>query len=84
DSNFVLVNQRMADLVGAKSPDEAVGKSDSHFFGEKLVRESIRDEREIMATGKPVVRKLEEISWKDDHVSWAPGIPTHRDQRRMQ
>ena len=71
DSNFVLVNQRMADLVGAKSPDEAVGKSDSHFFGEKLVRESIRDEREIMATGKPVVRKLEEISWKDDHVSWA-------------
>ncbi len=71
DSNFVLVNKRMSDLVGAESPEAVVGRNDRDFFSEKLVQESSRDEREIMATGEPVVKKLEEISWKDNHVSWA-------------
>jgi sigma-B regulation protein RsbU (phosphoserine phosphatase) len=71
DSNFVLVNRRMSDLVGADSPEAVVGKNDRDFFSEKLVQESSRDEREIMATGEPVVKKLEEIRWKDGHVSWA-------------
>ncbi|MEN8870198.1 MAG: PAS domain-containing protein, partial [Akkermansiaceae bacterium] len=71
DSKFVLVNQRMSDLVGAGSPEDVVGKSDAHFFGKQLVRESAIDEQKIMGTGKPVVKKLEKIRWKDGHVSWA-------------
>lgn len=71
ESNFVLVNQRMAELVGAGSPEEVHGKHDRDFFGEELVVESSHDEREIMATGEPVVQKLEKILWKDERVSWS-------------
>lgn len=71
NSNFVLVNQRMAELVGAKFPEEVQDRHDRDFFGEELIAEAARDEKRIMKTGKPVVRKLEKIGWKDERVSWA-------------
>ncbi len=71
ESKFVLVNQRMAQLVGAGSPEAVHGKHDRDFFGEELVVGSARDELEIMKTGQPLVQKLEKIDWKDEHVSWS-------------
>jgi sigma-B regulation protein RsbU (phosphoserine phosphatase) len=71
DSKFVLVNQRMADLVGANSAEEVVGKHDQDYFLEGLIKDSTHDEEEIMETGTPVVKKLEKIHWKDQHVTWS-------------
>lgn len=71
NSEFVLVNEGMAELVGEKSAEQVVGKHDRDYFEPEMVRETVRDERSIMRTGKPLVRKLEKIQWKDDEVSWS-------------
>lgn len=71
ESEFVLVNAGMAALIGEKDPQKVVGKHDRDFFGEDLVRTTVQDEKEIMATGEPIERKLEKIRWKDGHVTWA-------------
>lgn len=71
DSEFVLVNKGMANLVGEESPEAVLGKHDRDYFNEELVRATVRDEQEIMRTGIPLERKLEKIRWKDDHITWS-------------
>lgn len=71
DSEFVLVNKGMASLVGEDSTEAVVGKHDRDYFNEELVATTVRDEKEIMRSGKPVERKLEKMRWMDDHVSWS-------------
>ena len=70
-SNFVLVNQGMADLCGESSPDDLVGKHDRDYFTEDLYIGAQEDEKRIMETGQPIVNKLEEISWRDNHTTWS-------------
>ena len=71
DSEFVLVNKGMASLVGEDSTEAVVGKHDRDYFNEELVATTVRNEKEIMRSGKPVERKLEKMRWMDDHVSWS-------------
>lgn len=71
DSRFVLVNKGMADLVGECCPEDVVGKHDRDYFSSKLHESAGRDEAEIIKTGKPIVKKLERIAWKDQHVTWS-------------
>ncbi len=70
NSRFVLVNKGMSDLVGVSTPDEVVGMHDRDFFTQDLFEASGGDERRIMETGQPVIKKLEKLSWKDQHVTW--------------
>ncbi len=71
DSKFVLVNQGMAELIGEKSAEDLVGKHDRDYFLPGLVEAASNDELEIMRTGKPVIKKLERITWKNDRVTWS-------------
>ncbi|MGC6425616.1 MAG: PAS domain-containing protein [Akkermansiaceae bacterium] len=71
ESCFQLVNQGLADLLGQETPDDLVGKHDRDFFSADLTDEALRDEQEIMATGKPLPKKLERLEWKDGHVTWS-------------
>ena len=71
DSRFVLVNQGMADLLGEATSDDVVGRHDRDYFSPELHEGASADESEIIRTGKPVVKKLEKILWKDDHVTWS-------------
>ena len=71
ESNFVLVNQGMADLCNEDSPDDLVGKHDRDYFAEELYLGAQENEKRIMETGVPIVSELEEISWKDNHTTWS-------------
>ena len=68
--NFTLVNQKLAELLGAESPEEVENQHNSDFFEDEIVSEAGEDERRVMRTGKPLVRKLEKMSWKDNRISW--------------
>ena len=57
--------------MGAASPDEVRGKHDRDYFMEDRMLDAESNEKKIIETGKPVVRKLEEIRWKDEHVTWS-------------
>ncbi|MEJ6580405.1 MAG: PAS domain-containing protein [Akkermansiaceae bacterium] len=71
ESKFVLVNQGMAELIGERSPEDVVGKHDRDYFATGLVEGASKDEVEIMETGKPIIKKLEQIAWKDHHITWS-------------
>jgi len=71
ESNFVLVNQWMADLFGEKNPKDTVGKNDHHYFGEKHGEIARADELAIMKAGEPIIGRLEKVAWEDGRVSWS-------------
>ena len=71
ESKFVLVNNRMADLVGAPSPEYLVGKHNRDIVDADLIKSAEEDEQQIMQTGEPIEQKLEEIHWKDNKVTWS-------------
>ncbi len=70
DSRFIRVSKALADYLGFRTTDEAVGKADADMFDEQLARQYMADERKVMETGKPVVDKEEEQAWPDGRLAW--------------
>ena len=59
-SRFILANQATADLMGAGSPAELIGKTDGDFYPQGLAREFRADEKKLMETGRPLIDKEEQ------------------------
>ncbi len=70
ESRFIAVSHSKAQRHGL-APDELVGLCDSDFFSPEHARRSRTEERTIMATGEPVVGKLEKTQWRDGRAGWA-------------
>lgn len=69
-SRFIAVSRKMAEHFGLASPNEAVGKTDADFFSEEHASQALRDEKEILRTGKPILGKEEKETWEDGHITW--------------
>ncbi len=69
-SEFVMVNQGMADWQGLKSPAELVGKHDRDLYDEAHWRPAERDEHEVMRTGRAITNKLEQETWNNEKETW--------------
>ncbi|MFN8448444.1 MAG: PAS domain-containing protein [Anaerolineae bacterium] len=59
DLRFVLMNRSQAKLVGAASPESAIGKRDADFFPTEWVAQYVSDERAIFETGEPLIGREE-------------------------
>ena len=70
DSRFIAVSRSKAKRHGLE-PADLVGKSDGDFFSPAHAEWARVDEENIMATGTPVIGKLEKITWPDGRVTWA-------------
>jgi two-component system, cell cycle sensor histidine kinase and response regulator CckA len=70
-SRFLKTSESQARLLGMKSVDELVGKSDFDFFTEEHARPAFEDEQEIIRTGRPLIGKVEKEVLKDGRESWA-------------
>jgi PAS domain S-box-containing protein len=70
DSRFILINPAMAKVIGLKSTEEALGKSDFDIFTPEHARAAWADEQEILRTGKALVAKDEKETWPDGSISW--------------
>lgn len=68
-SRFIRINQALADYLGIKKPEDAVGKSDADFFTREHADPARADELEVMRTGQPIVAKEENDTWPDGHVT---------------
>jgi len=55
ESRFIRSNQKIANVHGLKSPHQMEGKTDFDFYPKELAEKFYRDEREIIATGKPLI-----------------------------
>jgi PAS domain S-box-containing protein len=69
DSRFIMVNKAQANLIGIKSPDDAIGKTDFDYFNLEHSKEAFADEQRIIFDGKPINR-LEYVGTKDGKFRW--------------
>src|SRR5262249_18821600 len=69
-SRFTRVNQAQARVLGVDDPQDAVGKSDADFFPPEHAAAALADEQEIMASGKPLVAKIERIEMVAGTERW--------------
>jgi two-component system sensor histidine kinase/response regulator len=70
ESRFVRISRAKARVMGLAHPDEAVGTTDANLYRSEHATEALRDEREIMRTGVPVVGKEEFEVWLDGRTGW--------------
>ncbi len=69
-SRFTRVNRAQAEVLGLKSPDQAIGKSDSDFFTAEHAQAALADERRIIESGQGLVNKTERIRRAEGQFRW--------------
>ena len=69
-SCFLRVSKGQADLFGAASPDDLIGKSDFDFFSSQHAQRAYDDEQEIIRTGEALVQVEERQTWPDRPDDW--------------
>jgi PAS domain S-box-containing protein len=60
-SRFVLANAETARVMGAKAPDELIGKLDSDFYPQEIAEQYYADEQLIIRRGRPLANKEEPL-----------------------
>jgi len=69
ESRFIAASQSTCMLHGC-SPADLVGKTDFDTFAGEHAQAAYDDEQRIIATGQPLLGKLEKESWPDGRVTW--------------
>src|SRR5258706_6398249 len=73
ESRFVWVSESLARSLG-RSAREVAGLTDADFFDETRARTYREAEREILATGTPVIDQIVEHTWPNGHVTWSLNV----------
>ena len=61
-SRFTRVNRALSVHLGLEDPSQAEGKTDFNFYPPELAQEFLKDEQELLRSGRPVLNKLERQS----------------------
>ena len=69
EGRFIAVSRSKATRHDLE-PDELIGKSDADFFSEPHAQRARADEEHIMATGTPVLARLERTHFLDGRETW--------------
>lgn len=69
-SRFLRINAALATKLGLSDPKEAIGKTDADFFPEDYARQALRDELEVMRTGRSAMNIEEHTTWPDGSQTW--------------
>ena len=70
-SRFLLVSSGwLAALSGGRSLEQVIGKTDFDFFSRPHAAAALEDERLVIATGKPIVAKVERETFHDRPDLW--------------
>jgi len=70
ESRFIRVNQAQATVLGCDCVEDAVGKTDFDFFASEHAEVAYADEQRVIATGQPLVGKVEKTVRADGRVQW--------------
>lgn len=61
ERHYLVVNKAMADWVGAKSPEEMIGRTPADYFPEPVVSAGRDEDRRMIETGEPVLNREWEL-----------------------
>lgn len=70
ESRFMLWNDAFAELAGAAAPDALLGRTDADFFPRDLAESYVRDDRNVISTGRTLVDRVELIRKADGSIDW--------------
>jgi PAS domain S-box-containing protein len=70
EGRFVRVNGSFLKLVGAKREEDVLGWRDADFFPAGMADGFRRDDREVIASGQPIVDKIELARNPDGGIYW--------------
>lgn len=71
ESRFVRNNLAHVHALGATTAEEVIGKTDYDFFSREHADKARADELHIIQTGEAVVAKVERLTLRDGHQTWA-------------
>lgn len=85
DCRFIALNRLGCEFCGVSSEREAIGKTDRDFFPANRADEYIADDRTVMASGQPILNRLEPAPEKEGspHLVVTNKIPLRDPEGRI-
>ena len=71
EGRFLSVNKAMRDFMKAPSLEAMLGRTDFDFFLPAHAQPAFNDEQWVIATGQPIVGKVEREELPDGRITWA-------------
>ncbi len=80
-SRFIAANEKTAGVMGARSTEEMIGRTDHDYHAPELADEFVAYERQIIKCGKPVMGREEAVIGPDGETVWLSStkVPLIRD-----
>jgi len=75
-SRFINSNVSHMNVMGVSSMADILGKTDFEFFPHDLADEYYRNEQEVIATGHPLLDKVEQVVHKSGETHWVMTFKT--------
>lgn len=69
-SRFIALSRSLARHFGGATTAQIIGRTDFDFFAASHARPAYEDEQRIIATGQPILGKLERELWPDGRAYW--------------
>ncbi len=70
ESRFLFNSKAHVKQFGVEDPRDVLGKSDYDFYPKCFADSAMRDEQEIMRTGRPIIGRVERWERDDGEVVW--------------
>jgi PAS domain S-box-containing protein len=70
EGRFLLVNQALREFHHVAADSDIIGLTDFDLFLPEHAKDAFADEQQIIATGKPLVGKLERENLPDGRIAW--------------
>jgi len=67
---FIFCNRPFVQMVGAGVMADVLGKNDYDFAPADLAARFVRDDQEVMRTGRPIERRIELVPNADGSITW--------------
>jgi len=71
ESRFTRISRALTNHFKLVHPREAMGRRDHDFFTAEHADAALRDEQQVMASGQPVLGKIERETLPDGGITWA-------------
>lgn len=72
DKNSVLLgcNENLAEFLGFRAPEQLIGKTDFDIWEAKEAEESLKIDKQVLSSGKPILNYVERKTKKNGEIAW--------------
>lgn len=70
ESRFIVANKKLAKIMGNRTPEELIGKTDFIYYPSRLANKFYQDEQQLMLTGAPIINQIEPGLDEEGKPAW--------------